>query len=262
MTSDKVLATLTFDTASGRPPLHFLLSNDGKTVISVGRAPKSDVVCTLSGISWNHLELRLPPNPAQGGLHLLVKDLSMNGTGVRLTQTQPLQKVPKDAEVQLPDGGAIYVPVRKPKSKGNEDQDVIQQSFTVKLAPSDGQDLPPAPPAPVGMKRPAESQAGNLAKKRTTGKETQVLPDSCTERLAKGQALVKAARQAESRGRLVEAFESYRRGLQHLIRVLPVLDAGNALLSPAQKMVKDNLERAAMVKERQSRLKQAEVELP
>ena len=42
MTSDKVLATLTFDTASGRPPLHFLLSNDGKTVISVGRAPKSD----------------------------------------------------------------------------------------------------------------------------------------------------------------------------------------------------------------------------
>ncbi len=39
-------------------------------------------------------------------------------------------------------------------------------------------------------------------------------------------------------------------------------DAGNALLSPAQKMVKDNLERAAMVKERQSRLKQAEVELP
>ena len=138
---------------------------------------EQDLVCTLSGISWNHLELRLPPTPAQGGLHLLVKDLSMNGaslgilknsrnlgtrygilllvahqvltprsflfivklvdtdeygirlrapeafsrraltvgiwfcwffclrfrqgTGVRLTQTQPLQKVPKDAEVQL-----------------------------------------------------------------------------------------------------------------------------------------------------------------
>lgn len=39
-------------------------------------------------------------------------------------------------------------------------------------------------------------------------------------------------------------------------------ERGNALLAPAQKMVRDNLERAALVKERQNRLKQAEVELP
>eukprot|EP00438_Fugacium_kawagutii_P009589 Skav211706 [mRNA] locus=scaffold4901:31512:33029:+ [translate_table: standard] len=76
--SEKVLATLTFDAASGRGPLQFLLSNDGKNVITVGRAPKSDVIVTLSGISWNHLELHLgPAGPA--GLHLLVKDLSSNG---------------------------------------------------------------------------------------------------------------------------------------------------------------------------------------
>lgn len=121
----------------------------------------------------------------------------------------------------------------------------------------------------------------------------------------------KAARSAESRGRLEESFSFYRRGLQHLIRVLPVLDSGqleidlfkivytdkvnlnkfklqlgaglswdmlrfsfacgtqralkdggNALLPPVQRMVKDNLERAAMVKERRNRLQQAEVELP
>lgn len=39
--AEKVLATLTFDAASGRSPLQFLLSNDGKNVITVGRAPKS-----------------------------------------------------------------------------------------------------------------------------------------------------------------------------------------------------------------------------
>ena len=36
----------------------------------------------------------------------------------------------------------------------------------------------------------------------------------------------KSARQAESRGLLMDAFACYRRGLQHLIRVLPVLDSG------------------------------------
>lgn len=255
----RTLATLTFDAASQRPPLQFLLEPNGKQVITVGRAPKSDVVCTLSGISWNHLELRLPADATLGQLHLLVKDLSMNGTGVRLSPTSQLQKVPKDTEMQLTDGGAISVPVRKPKSKGNEEQDVIQQSFMVKLEPTSLQELPPNAPAAPAVKRPAQTQAGNVPKKQATD---QVLPESCTQRLAKGEALVKSARQAESRGLLIEALACYRRGLQHLIRVLPVLERGNALLAPAQKMVRDNLERAALVKERQNRLKQAEVELP
>ncbi|CAK8999988.1 unnamed protein product [Durusdinium trenchii] len=211
---DKFLATLSFDAASGRPPLQFVLGPE-KKAITVGRAPKSDVVCTLSGISWNHLELRLPQAPASG--YLLVKDLSMNGTGLRLTPSQPIQKVPKESELQLPNGGAISVPVRKPKKKEAEEHDVIQQSFVLKLEPYSGE-LP--------QKRLAEP-AGNIPKKRATdtGMTSQLLPESCTQRLAKGEALVKSARQAESRGRLNEAFPAYRRGLQHLIRVLPFLDA-------------------------------------
>eukprot|EP00490_Sorites_sp_Unknown_P009295 CAMPEP_0114641298 /NCGR_PEP_ID=MMETSP0191-20121206/2178_1 /TAXON_ID=126664 /ORGANISM="Sorites sp." /LENGTH=244 /DNA_ID=CAMNT_0001853321 /DNA_START=14 /DNA_END=744 /DNA_ORIENTATION=+ len=244
MASPKILATLTFDAQSGRPPLQYLLAPEGKTFLTVGRAPKSDVVCTLSGISWNHLELHLPPGPIDETtpLQLLVKDLSMNGTGVRFTPQEALQKVPKETQLPLPDGGSIAVPVRKPKSKGNEDTDVIQQSFTVKLEHSTLQELPPQAPQMTG-KRPAQTQAGNAPKRPAT--VDQVLPESCTQRLAKGEALLKAARQAESRGRLAEALPSYQRGLQHLIRVLPVLEKGNALISPAYKMIRDNLERAA-----------------
>lgn len=39
-------------------------------------------------------------------------------------------------------------------------------------------------------------------------------------------------------------------------------DKDSALLPPVKRMVRDNLERAAMVKERQRRLKEAELELP
>jgi len=73
---------------------------------------------------------------------------------------------------------------------------------------------------------------------------------------------VRSARHAESRGRLGEAFEAYCRGLQHLIKALPIFEQGDAKVASIQSMVKENLERAGMVKQRQSRLKQAEVELP
>ena len=52
-----------------------------------------DVVCTLSGISWNHLELRLPADATLGQLHLLVKDLSMNGTSVAKFQMFGIQVI-------------------------------------------------------------------------------------------------------------------------------------------------------------------------
>ena len=42
----------------------------------------------------------------------------------------------------------------------------------------------------------------------------------------------KSARQAESRGLLIDAFACYRRGLQHLIRVLPVLDSRATMEPP------------------------------
>ncbi|CAJ1367912.1 unnamed protein product [Effrenium voratum] len=233
-----MLVTLTFDTASKRPPMQFELVPD--KVLTVGRAPKSDVVCTLSGISWHHLDMRLSSDP-QGAL--LVRDLSMNGTGIRSSLSQPVQKVPKDGEAEVRDGGVVCFPIRKPKAKG-PDADVIQQSFVVRFE------------AQKPGKRAAEGQEGNEPKKRA------VEADPCTQRLAKGEALVKTARQAESRGRLGEAMNAYKRGLQHIIRALPQLATNSPFLLPAQRMLQDNLERAAMVKERQGRLKLAESELP
>lgn len=112
----------------------------------------------------------------------------MNGTGMRLNASEPMQKVAKecsawrdlrlhpigvhcswqDAEPLLPSGGMICVPVRKPKAKGDESE-MIQQSFSVQLQPHRGE-VPkrPLPPTLLPAKR---------------GRQ---LPERETQRLAKG----------------------------------------------------------------------------
>ncbi|OLQ12099.1 putative TrmH family tRNA/rRNA methyltransferase YacO [Symbiodinium microadriaticum] len=247
--------SLTFDAASKRPPMQFELAPGVKESISIGRAPKSDVVCTLSGISWNHLEMKLP-NPIPGGpFHVVVRDLSMNGSGVRLPGEEQSLKLTKDTDMDVASGATVSFPMRKPKAKG-EEREVIQQSFAMTIESlADGKRLPKQNLA-EGQKRPLQQVDEASAKRRATGQGQ--LPESCTQRLAKGEALVKSARQAESRGRLVDAFHAYSKGIQHIIRVLPSLEKDSPLLLPAKNMVKDNLERAAMVKQRQSRLKLAE----
>ena len=258
MSGPGLLVSLAFDAASKRPPMQFELAPGVKESISVGRAPKSDVVCTLSGISWQHLEMKLPSPVPEGPFHVVVRDLSMNGSGVRLQGEAQSQKLTKDVDVDVASGATVSFPMRKPKAKG-EEREVIQQSFTMTIESlADGQRLPKHILA-EGHKRPIQQVDGGAAKRRATG---QQLSDSCTARLAKGEALVKSARQAESRGRLVDAFKAYGKGIQHIIRVLPSLEQNSPLLLPAKNMVKDNLERAAMVKQRQSRLKLAENELP
>ena len=259
MAGPGLLVSLAFDAASKRPPMQFELAPGAKESISVGRAPKSDVVCTLSGISWNHLEMKLPNPVPQGPFHVVLRDLSMNGSGVRMQGEPQPQKLTKDVDMDVGSGATVSFPMRKPKAKGEEQREVIQQSFTMTIESlADGHRFPKHVLA-EGQKRPAQQVDGGPAKRRATG---QQLSDSCTQRLAKGEALVRSARQAESRGRLVDAFNAYSKGIQHIIRVLPSLEQNNPLLLPAKNLVKDNLERAAMVKQRQSRLKLAENELP
>jgi len=281
--------TLSFEASANRPPLEYEIELGEKEVISVGRAPKSDVVCTLSGISWNHLELRLAdPDTWDGGLpHMILRDLSMNGTGIRLPSDETSQKMTKGAELKVPDGSAVSFPMRKPKAKGKEDsKEVIQQTFKVNIEPllqlggqakaADAEDT--SKPRQSALRRPAETQADDEPKRRRVAfiepsaakpsaapvaKAPAVQADApWSNRLAKGESLVRSARHAESRGRLGEAFEAYCRGLQHLIKALPIFQQGDAKVASIQSMVKENLERAGMVKQRQSRLKQAEVELP
>lgn len=55
---------------------HFQLMFDCKKDLETCSCHQ-DVIVTLSGISWNHLELHLAA--VAGPLHLLVKDLSSNG---------------------------------------------------------------------------------------------------------------------------------------------------------------------------------------
>eukprot|EP00930_Biecheleria_cincta_P040695 TRINITY_DN27877_c0_g1_i1.p1 TRINITY_DN27877_c0_g1~~TRINITY_DN27877_c0_g1_i1.p1 ORF type:complete len:284 (+),score=67.29 TRINITY_DN27877_c0_g1_i1:40-891(+) len=265
--------TLTFDAADGREPLEFDLEVGDKEVITVGRAPKSDVVCTLSGISWHHLELKLAdPDLWDGGVpHMVLRDLSMNGTGIRAKGESTAQKMKKEGEVRVTDGMTVCFPMKKPKAKGKEDgKDVVQQIFTLNV-----EQLLPSPaesPAPGQRSQAATQQGGEPPHKKravqlpngsiSTAATAAPMSEACRNRVTKGEALVRSARHAESRGRLAEAFDQYRRGLQHMIKALPMLEKDDAQVGAISTMLKDNLERAALVKERQGRLKLAEIELP
>lgn len=266
--------SLTFDATAepDREPLDFDLEVGDKEVITCGRAPKSDVVCTLSGISWHHLELKLAdPDLWDGGVpHIVLRDLSMNGTGIRSKGEGTAQKMKKEGEVRVTDGMIVCFPMKKPKAKGKEDgKDIVQQTITLNVEP-----LLPSPADPALGQRPqaALQQGGEPPHKKrtvqlpdgTTSAAATAAPmnDACRNRLTKGEALVRSARHAESRGRLAEAFDQYRRGLQHMIKALPMLEKDNAQIGPISTMLKENLERAALVKQRQGRLKLAEIELP
>ena len=176
--------------------MQFELAPGVKEAISVGRAPKSDVVCTLSGISWHHLEVKLPNPLPEGDFRVVVRDLSMNGTGVRPHGEEQTLKLTKEVDVDVTSGATVSFPMRKPKAKG-EERDVIQQSFTMTIESLvDGKRLPKH----EGHKRPAQEANPGPAKRRAG----QELSESCTQRLAKGEALVRSARQAEARLRFVK----------------------------------------------------------
>jgi len=70
------------------------------------------------------------------------------------------------------------------------------------------------------------------------------------DQLAKGQAMIREGRSAENRGDLVQAWQSYRKGLRKVISGLDNLPPDGAQAQQARTLIDEYLERAEQVKAR------------
>lgn len=252
----------------------FELKLGGKEVFSIGRSPKSDVRLTEPAISWTHLELRLvdAPMPAAtaataGPRHALtLRDKSANGTGLMLPKDHSMRQMRKDVDMQLEHLSVVCFPLVF-KAKKTPEEIQVQTSFTLHYgkAPSASsssntvgnetaqskprpgvqsltEDMPPPPVLPTKRRTLISQPAQDTAPKRSN---TSFNGDD--GRLKKGESLLRAGRQSESRDPS-EALSCYRRGLRYLLLEIPGLEEDDPRLQLAREMVSEHLDRASRVK--------------
>jgi len=98
----------------------FTLELGAETPIPIGRAPANDVVVDSRGVSQYHAELRvLRQDGDSASLH--VRDLSMNGTGVKRPGGVPVH-LDKRADEHVPDGSVLLVPMLLKVSQQTSDR--------------------------------------------------------------------------------------------------------------------------------------------
>lgn len=115
--------------AAARGPKHFLLDLDEKKCVRIGRAPGNDIQVELRGCSQFHAEIRLLPSEEEGlPPRLVVRDLSMNGTGLKLGDT-PAVGAKKDQDLPLYHDMQILVPLQLKLNQTPEDRAWLKLSF-------------------------------------------------------------------------------------------------------------------------------------
>jgi len=92
-------------------PKRFILELGAKTPIRIGRAPANDIVVDSRGVSQYHAELRVLRRDGESSPSLHIKDLSMNGTGVKRPGAASPAHLDKRADEHLPDGSVLLVPM-------------------------------------------------------------------------------------------------------------------------------------------------------
>jgi len=94
---------------NGAAPKQFTLAQGEDKAIRIGRAPGNDILVEHRGVSQYHAEVRL----AEGGSEprLCIRDLSMNGTGLKRPGSETPSSCPKNTDDALPDGAVILVPM-------------------------------------------------------------------------------------------------------------------------------------------------------
>merc|ERR1712107_326654 len=104
-------------------------------VIRIGRNPKGDIVFNLSGVSWNHLELKpfAAKDVGSGApVQLAVRDTSSNGTGLQL-KGEELQRVQKGMDLPITDGAVIVLPMTVKDEKDAGPVEAQRASFSILL---------------------------------------------------------------------------------------------------------------------------------
>jgi len=109
----------------------------------------------------------------------------------------------------------------------------------------------PAPSSDAASKQ--SGQSGALPQDTRVGPLSK--EQGVARRLKQGEAFVRRGRQAEDNNQLDIAYESYRRGIWHVLSVLQIICEGDGVhtllrrVGPLQEMASEHLERAARIKE-------------
>jgi len=137
-------------------PKTFTLEVGAETPIRIGRAPGNDVIVESRGVSQYHAELRLVQNPGESAPTLCVRDLSMNGTGLRRPDGKAPFHLDKRADVGVPDGSVLLVPMLLKVSQSTDDRGWLRVDLGEQVG---GAEAPRRAAAPAAAE-PAAAAAG------------------------------------------------------------------------------------------------------
>lgn len=172
------------------------------TVLRIGRSPQNEVRVKSSGVSVFHAEVRVRKGwlTKHASTPFRVRDLSMNGTGLKLPGGQKTL-LQKGEEAAAPDGAMLLMPVKRPKDASQHERVWI----TLKLAsgvtaPSHVEALQTSSAAPVDLASPGADVAAPAASHSSTATVSAAtsMPPPPSQPAA---ALARAASVAARRGR-------------------------------------------------------------
>lgn len=136
--------TISHEGAKLKPAKSFTLQSGSDEAVRIGRAPGNDIVIDHRGSSQYHCELRLLPDDNGGGNHRLhVRDLSMNGTGMRKAEGKQPECLAKHNNEPVPDGAVLLVPMMLKAPSTPADRAWLKVDFQDSPA-GDAEKRPPA----------------------------------------------------------------------------------------------------------------------
>mmetsp|Transcript_51093 Transcript_51093/g.91755 ORF Transcript_51093/g.91755 Transcript_51093/m.91755 type:complete len:290 (+) Transcript_51093:51-920(+) len=132
--------------APTRGPKHFSLVPGSKKAIRIGRAPGNDLQIELRGCSQYHCEIRLlEAEDEDSQPRLVVRDLSMNGTGLKHGEEKDSVQAQQKKDVPIYHGTQILVPFQLKANQTPEDRAWLKVTFD----------------EPDGQEPPEEDEAAN-----------------------------------------------------------------------------------------------------
>mmetsp|Transcript_29970 Transcript_29970/g.95655 ORF Transcript_29970/g.95655 Transcript_29970/m.95655 type:complete len:361 (-) Transcript_29970:47-1129(-) len=166
--------TIVQEGVKGKPAKVYTLRPGTNMAVRIGRAPGNDIVVEHRGASQYHAELRLLPD-ANGAQRLHVRDLSMNGTGLKRADGKVAECLTKNANEPISDGAELLVPMMLKASLTSSDRAWLKVEFQ-ETPPASADASAAAQPRNVPVERQAPHAASN--EQRTPKAEAGPAPPS------------------------------------------------------------------------------------
>jgi len=143
---EAIVIAVTVQQAGHTEVKHFRLRPGKEQAIKIGKAPGSDIQVKNPACSTQHAEIRLkvatdaPPQ-------LILRDLSVNGTGLQRSGSTKTKSVEKEADTVLEDEFLIFMPYRLKVKSADPEQRIWLRVTKQKIKSSAELKAPPPPKA-------------------------------------------------------------------------------------------------------------------